>query len=149
MSIQLNDIRLSVHTNAAIADDCYHVRLVTPADKIQPLLDAVLKASAKSDDGYIVSAHSRIGALGFDILEGDTSDGKVMWAFGNVDEFDAFWWNIERRGEDYYLDFNIGKARNSEDSLDPVIGMTDRLPTDFWIEPAAVIRAIMGKRGVN
>ncbi|MGV1754878.1 hypothetical protein [Agrobacterium sp. CG674] len=147
MSIQHNEFRLSVHTNAMIADDCYHVRLVTPADKIQLLLDAVL--SVKGENGYIVAGHAQVGGLGVEILEGDTWDEKVQWAFGNVDEFDSFWWNIERRGDEYYLDFNIAKARNQVDRLDPVIGMTDRLPSDFWVEPAAVIRAIMGKRGLN
>lgn len=150
MSLQINDLRLSVHINAAMCDSLFHVRIVSDADQLKPLIEALHRLYVLGEHKWAIAGRYTVGRHKIEVLDGEVQDDKVLWAFGNVqNQINAFYWNLERRGDQYFLDMNIEKNADEEARLDGTKGMTDKLPVDFWIEPAAFIRSIMGKRGAN
>ncbi|MBD9511590.1 hypothetical protein IB265_33070 [Ensifer sp. ENS10] len=150
MSLQTNDLRLSVHINAAMDDSMYHVRIVSYAEQLKPLIEALHRLYVLGEHEWCFGGRYTIGQHKIEVVEGEVQKDKVLWAFGNVrEQVNSFYWNLELRGDQYFLDMNIEKNADEDARLDGTAGMTDKLPVDFWIEPAAFIRSIMGKKGAH
>ncbi|OWZ90392.1 hypothetical protein B9J07_27790 [Sinorhizobium sp. LM21] len=149
MSLQTNDLRLSVHMNSAVDHDWFHVRVVAQADTLKPLIDALERLHELSEQDWAIYGRYTVGQHLIHCEDGEYAKGKVLWAYGTVkDQPETFSWNLELRSDGaYYLDMNIEKALDEDARLDGTTRMNDKLPVDFWIEPAAFIRSIMGKRG--
>ncbi len=146
MSLQTNDLRLSVHTNNVMDHDMFHVRIVVKAETIEPMLSALTRLWILGEHEYAVEGRYKVGQHWIRVEDGVAGEEGVDMAYGSVvDSVRSFWWNLERRGEEYFLDMSIGKPFTSDQALDGTTQLTDILPIDFWIEPAAFIRSMTGK----
>jgi hypothetical protein len=140
MSIQTETLRLSVHTQSAIDPDMYHIRLVVKDEQIRPFLDVLERLWVLGEHDYMIDGRYKLGQHRIDVIEGDYTEGTgVTWAYGQCGEF---YWNLERRGDDLFLDLNAYHEFELDYTKAP-----SELPLAFWVEPAAVIRAFMGKGG--
>jgi hypothetical protein len=67
-------------------------------------------------------------------------DGTIDGVFGEIDG--KFYWNIERKADgEIVFDMNAYKGER-DDYLDRTVDAP--LHTTFWIEPAAIIRSMIG-----
>ncbi|WP_326894594.1 hypothetical protein U8P73_36275 (plasmid) [Rhizobium beringeri] len=109
--IQTSELRLSVHVDAAMDDDLFHIRLVTKDEKIQNFCAAIVRLHGLAGGDCIAFGTYKVRGFAFEVTEGEVHNEGRM--------------GIRQRSgagllllDDLYLDFNISKQRFSDDRLD-------------------------------
>jgi hypothetical protein len=128
-------MKVTFHERSKIDGDMYHVR-IRAADTELTGLFAALKAVAKNDWHAVALGSRKISAN--DLIVDD--DGNVDFAYGEIGN--GFYYAVERgQGGSVVFDMNAYKGEG-DDYLDRTVNVP--LHTTFWIEPAAIIRSMIG-----
>lgn len=144
-------LKISIHENCRWSGpERFHIRARVTAADVQPFIDQAILCAVDDDDwGYIDRSATFLfnGSL-FSIVDGeyDTRDegGFVYFSASCADltvqaDFTPFHggWNI---------DFSVDKDFGALENLDHTRWSNEAtgLPPCFWIEPASMLRAILG-----
>lgn len=148
MSLQLHDIKISVHTDCRWAGgDRYHIRATVKNEQIADFLSEVLGYGFDEDSDYLDEmARFDFHGMRFRIECGEYDrrctdlDGFVYFAVTTG----AVRADFQPHKGGWVIDFSIEKHFGDERDLD-CWDMHGKLPETFWVEPAAVIRTILGR----
>jgi hypothetical protein len=148
MSLQLHNIKISVHTDCRWAGgERFHVRATVTSEQIADFLSSVIGWGFDEDSDYLdTSARFDFCGMRFRIEEGEYDrrcidlDGLVYFAVG-VGSVRA---DFTPHQGGWTIDFSIDKSFGDDRDLD-TWDMSGKLPECFWLEPASIIRAILGK----
>jgi hypothetical protein len=154
--IQASDIRLSVHENCAFnRNDRYHVRVYVTTAQIRTFLEAYVRYGWDHEGDYeATGGWFMLGGHKFTIDMGEydsrglednpAPEGIVYFTVstGNL------YLQVRPHSEGWIIDMSPEKDCSDFERTDGTRYPREiPLPIDFWVEPAAVIRAILGKGG--
>lgn len=126
---------ITFHENSKISWDCFHIRLRADQDELGTFLAGLQAVRANDMHEVMLGAH-KLSIYDMDIVE---EEGAISFAHGNIG---TLHWTMQVWQNETWIDFN-GDKGEGDDYLD----RTHDLPLHetFWIEPAAIIRTMLGK----
>lgn len=135
-------MKITVTANCEVTThEFYRVQLDCTPDETQRFRDAITRAYV--EEGSAPSL-AHIGGCKLWLDYCAVEDGDVLYANGNID--DAIYLSLERyEGTDLiYLDcFKVPEGDDRNDPWAFHSALNGKLPDNFWIEPAHVIRNIL------
>ncbi|OCP21941.1 MULTISPECIES: hypothetical protein [unclassified Ensifer] len=137
--IQQSELKISIHNECVYAgSEYFHIRTMLP----QTLNDALVHAM-KNTRTCGFDQMAKLGDMDINVYDGDEEDGELIWfsfRLGNVGM------NFSARQEGLQLDMSCEKHAHGDDALDWTAWREQcagKLPDDFWIEPAAILRKLL------
>lgn len=136
-------LQLSVHPNCLLMGNShYHIRAELPLS----VVDALTKLATEARSFYFGGANS-LGGLDADIYEYllDEQTGKISWLGCTIEGVSISFTVFQ---ESVRAEMSVRKEPEGMDVLDDLAfirRMDGKLPGNYWIRPALIIRTLLGQ----
>jgi hypothetical protein len=134
-----SELKVSIHSNCAhMGAENFHMRFELPLS----VADVLGECFDSAANGYF-AGHGKLVGFDIDIYDGYKEQGEFGWLAGTIGDMQL---NFVAYRDFIRLDMSVSKSAHGDDRLDRldfIDKWTGKLPADFWIEPAHLIRKLI------